>query len=116
MLTLDDGTELSGDAGNAGFQLVSSDGTSRSVPRSLIASITPASQPLKTRFKESETVRTKLFHSHAKFMVRPNLKLVDFQHRPDGELLRSIDKNIQWEETRSVSFNLKTEPASDSKG
>ena len=94
MLTLVDGTKLSGDAGNDDFVLVAGDGKSRSVARDLIASISPANQPLKTRIRKSEFVRTKLYHNHAKFMKDRGLRLVDFQHRPNDEQLRSIDKDV----------------------
>ena len=94
VLTFQDGTILSGDAGNGPLRVLSSDGTVRKIERKMIADIRRP-QPLSgTRDQASRAVKTKLFHSHADFMKQRKLKLVDFEHTPSGESMGSFNKDV----------------------
>ena len=105
ILKLDDGralTTLTGDAGTNNLQLVVN-GKEIAVDRKLLAKITRANKALVTRPDSRLSVETKLFHDHAKFMEGRKLKLVDFEHKPDGTPLRVKDKNIN---EQFVNFGL----------
>jgi hypothetical protein len=92
-LVLLDGTKLSGDAGGDDFE-VKFRGKTISVARKLLSRILKASPVLNTRTERREAINTKLFHSHVDFMKDREVKLVDFERKPDGVALSSLDKNI----------------------
>ena len=92
-LVLDDGTKLSGDAGAGKFD-VTFRGKTISVPRKQLSRIGRANPISKTRSERRETISTKLFHNHAEFMKDRDLKLIDFELKPNGVALRPLDKNI----------------------
>ena len=94
VLTLQDGTELSGDAGNGSYKIISSDGQVEEIPRSRIAAIIRAKPLAKTRPEQAASVETTLFHNHAKFMQNRELIMVDFDFEPDGAALDSNDKDV----------------------
>ena len=104
VLKLADGKKLTGDAGNKSFDFVFQGDRKVSVARNMIERISRANPELTTRPAGREVVETKLFHNHARFMKTPGLRLVDFQSRPDGSSLRSLDKNIS---DSFVDFGLK---------
>ena len=93
VLTLDDGTKLTGDAGNENLQF-SINGKTVEVDRKNLAKISRANGKLVTRPELRSFVETKLFHDHEPFMQGRDLKLVDFEHRPDGTPLSELEKNI----------------------
>lgn len=92
VLTLDDGRTLTGDAGNENLKFIIN-GKAVAVDRKLLAKITRANKAQVTRPDSREVVETKLFHDHIKFIEGRKLKLVDFEHKPDGTPLRDKDKN-----------------------
>ncbi|QEG20820.1 hypothetical protein [Mariniblastus fucicola] len=103
ILTLTDGTKLTGDAGSNDLQFITR-GETVSVPRKRLAQITAGVADLKTRPRTRPVIETKLYHDHASFMENRNLKLVDFENKPDGTPLQSLDKNITG---HFVPFGLK---------
>lgn len=96
VLTLKDGTRLSGDAGKGILQFKMAD-KPLDVPRNRISKITRANKNLATRPQTRQHVETKLFHDHAAFMKNRKLKLIDFENKSDGTPLRNIDKNTSFD-------------------
>lgn len=92
VLILDDGSKLSGDAGMGTLQFTIN-GKQFDLSRKQLAKITRANEAMVTRPETREFVETKLFHDHAKFMKDRELKLIDFEHKPDGTPLTKKDKN-----------------------
>ena len=93
LLVLDDGTKLKGDVGREDIKF-SIQGRTVALPRQNLLKITRANAELKTRTDRSELVEAEIFHDHSKFMQGRDLKLVDFEHRPDGSVLKSSDRDI----------------------
>lgn len=91
-LVLDDGSKLTGDAGMSNLQFTIN-GKQFDIPRKQLAKISRANKVMVTRPATREFVETKLFHDHAKFMKGRELKLIDFEHKPDGTPLTKKDKN-----------------------
>lgn len=94
VLELEDGSKLSGDAGIEGLEFIFPGDKKVAIKRKFIERISKANQSLLTRSDPGETIETKLFHDHAPFMETPGLRLVDFENKPDGTILRSLDKNV----------------------
>ncbi len=92
-LVLLDGTKLSGDAGPDDFE-VTYRGKTITVARKRLSRILKADLDFNTRTEQREVINTKLFHSHVDFMKEREVKLVDFERKPDGVALSSLDKNI----------------------
>jgi len=98
-LYLKDGTRLAGDAGGSAFDMTFR-GKSISVPRNQLIRLTRAKPISTTRTAQRELIDTKLFHNHADFMKDRDLKLIDFELKPNGVRLRNgvdlrpLDKNV----------------------
>jgi len=94
VLELEDGTRLTGDAGTEGLEFIFPGNKKAIVERKAVNRISRANDRLVTRKDSLKSIETKLFHNHAEFMKTPGLRLVDFENKPDGTPLRSLDKNI----------------------
>ena len=95
ILTLKDGKRLAGDAGVGTFEFMFR-GKKLTVKRSLISRISPANTLLTTCPDAREKVESTVVNNHAEFMKTPGLKLVDFDHKPDGEPLKQTDNDISF--------------------
>ncbi len=93
LLVLADGTKLAGDAGTGNFQVMFQ-GKTITLQRNRLSRITQATPIRDTRTVRSELVTTKLYHNHAEFMQDRELKRVDFENKPNGTALGTLDKNI----------------------
>lgn len=94
VLELEDGSTLTGDAGVEGLEFIFPGDKKVAIERKAIERISKANAPLTTRTNSRKAIETKLFHNHAQFMETPGLRLVDFENKPDGTVLRSLDKNV----------------------
>ena len=94
VLELEDGSTFTGDAGIEGLEFFFPDEKKVAIERKAIERISQANALVSTRAARPQVYETKLFHNHADFMETPGLRMVDFENKPDGTVLRSLDKNI----------------------